>query len=121
MAATDTIYNLTEFGDQSHRFSVESNKNINRLTISATMWEDIGMYYCGAMYLRDFKFGQGTFLMIKGIHSVISLSDLTAVSAKSEQNANENRSCGFFFKVQPCSATLSSSSQSLCQSSQETL
>ncbi len=70
VAATDTFYNLTTFEDQSHHFSVKTDKNINRLTISATIWEDVGTYYCGVTYFSEIKFGQGTFLMIKGIHSV---------------------------------------------------
>ncbi|XP_070786343.1 uncharacterized protein [Enoplosus armatus] len=66
VASTDALYNLTTFEEQSHRYSVKSDNFGNDLTISATMWEDIGTYYCGVMQLNDIQFGQGTFLTIKG-------------------------------------------------------
>ncbi|XP_071776183.2 signal-regulatory protein beta-2-like [Centroberyx gerrardi] len=50
----------------SHRYSVNFNGIKNDLSISATMWEDIGTYYCGVVYLNFIEFGPGTFLMLKG-------------------------------------------------------
>ncbi len=70
MALTDTLYNLTTFKEQSHHYLVKSDRISSHLTISTTMWEDTGTYYCGVMHLNDIQFGQGTFLMIKGIYSL---------------------------------------------------
>ncbi|XP_078137841.1 signal-regulatory protein beta-2-like [Centroberyx gerrardi] len=50
----------------THRYSVNFNGIKNDLSISATMWEDIGTYYCGVGHLNSIKFGPGTFLMLKG-------------------------------------------------------
>uniref|UniRef100_UPI003AAE6698 signal-regulatory protein beta-2-like n=1 Tax=Centroberyx gerrardi TaxID=166262 RepID=UPI003AAE6698 len=50
----------------THRYSVNFNGIKNDLSISATMWEDIGTYYCGVGHLNSIEFGPGTFLMLKG-------------------------------------------------------
>lgn len=70
VATTDRFYNLTTFNKEPHRYSVKYGKNNNHLSISATTGEDVGTYYCGLLNVKDIQFGSGTFLMVKGIHSL---------------------------------------------------
>ncbi|XP_047461475.1 signal-regulatory protein beta-2-like [Mugil cephalus] len=66
VASTDTLYNLTTYGEKSHHCSVNSDRMGSHLVISTTTSEDTGTYYCGRMDLKGVQFQQGTFLMIKG-------------------------------------------------------
>ncbi|XP_053199012.1 immunoglobulin kappa light chain-like [Scomber japonicus] len=67
VATTDIFYNLTTFDDQfRQRYAIKFNNTSNHLSISATTWEDVGTYYCGAMRLNSIMIGEGTFLMLKG-------------------------------------------------------
>ncbi|XP_053199011.1 signal-regulatory protein beta-2-like [Scomber japonicus] len=67
VATTDTFYNLTIFGSQfRQRYAIKYDSTSNHLSISATTWEDVGTYYCGAMRINDMLIAEGTFLMLKG-------------------------------------------------------
>ncbi|XP_071776186.2 signal-regulatory protein beta-2-like [Centroberyx gerrardi] len=50
----------------SRHYSVKFDGIKYDLSISATMWKDIGTYYCGLLHLNFIEFGPGTFLMLKG-------------------------------------------------------
>ncbi|XP_055360543.1 uncharacterized protein LOC114866682 [Betta splendens] len=61
-------YNLTTVPDEFHqRYTVKSGSH---LSITATVWEDVGTYFCGVMTLSNIEFGSGTFLMLKGANMV---------------------------------------------------
>lgn len=68
LALTDTFFNMTTYPEQSQRYSVQSDRISSHLTISATTWHDVGTYYCGVTDFNELQFGQGTFLMIKGVY-----------------------------------------------------
>lgn len=70
VASTDTLYNLyylTIFKEPSQHFLVKSESFKSHLTISKTIRDDTGTYYCGVLTLNKCDFGRGTFLLIKGI------------------------------------------------------
>lgn len=87
MASTDTFYNLPTFKEQSLRYVVKSDRISSNLSISATTWEDVGTYYCGLNDLKNIQFGQGTFLMIKGIYSLQFIIRAFILISKSLYNA----------------------------------
>lgn len=66
VASTDTLYNLTTFKEPSQHFLVKSKSFKSHLTISKTIRDDTGTYYCGVLTLNKCDFGQETFLLIKG-------------------------------------------------------
>ncbi len=71
VAAFDSRYNRSVIADEfHHRYSVKFDRINSHLSISTTTWDDVGTYFCGVMYLNDIQFGSGTFLMLKGIHSL---------------------------------------------------
>uniref|UniRef100_A0A667Z9Y5 Novel immune-type receptor 8 n=1 Tax=Myripristis murdjan TaxID=586833 RepID=A0A667Z9Y5_9TELE len=117
------LYNQNVFGPEflqsSHRYSLKHDSNIYHLSISATTREDTGTYYCGVLQRSFIEFGPGTFLMLKGILSALfpmksSYSHLKSLLI----NVN---SLFVFPKIQGAAVSLLFSSQSLSQSSQETL
>lgn len=67
VASTDTLYNLTIFKEPSQHFLVKTESFKSHLTISKTIRDDTGTYYCGVLTLNKCDFGQGTFLLIKGM------------------------------------------------------
>uniref|UniRef100_A0A8C5HMC7 Uncharacterized LOC114480832 n=1 Tax=Gouania willdenowi TaxID=441366 RepID=A0A8C5HMC7_GOUWI len=54
-----------------YRYSVKFNAKENHLIISTTSWEDAGTYFCGVLHHNNIHFGNGTYLMVKGIRSVV--------------------------------------------------
>lgn len=58
VASTDTLYNLTIFKELSQHFLVKSKSFKSHLTISKTIRDDTGTYYCGVLTLNkcDFAF-----------------------------------------------------------------
>ncbi|XP_031590845.1 uncharacterized protein LOC116316429 [Oreochromis aureus] len=70
VASTDTLYNLTIFKEPSQHFLVKAESFKSHLTISKTIQEDTGTYYCGVLTLNKCEFGQGTFLLIKGTNLI---------------------------------------------------
>lgn len=103
VASTDTLYNLTIFKEPSQHFLVKAESFKSHLTISKTIQEDTGTYYCEVLTLNKCEFGQGTFLLIKGIsvyiskvfiHSFIFFS-FSQIDYKANNWVN-----GFFSKVQ---------------------
>lgn len=80
VALTDTLYNLTTFKTQSHHYVVKSELYSSQLSITSTIQEDAGTYYCGVMNLYDIQFGSGTFLIIKGIYSLWFIIKDTGIS-----------------------------------------
>ncbi|CAI5672387.1 unnamed protein product [Oreochromis niloticus] len=70
VASTDTLYNLTIFKAPSQHFLVKAESFKSHLTISKTIQEDTGTYYCGVLTLNKCEFGQGTFLLIKGTNLI---------------------------------------------------
>ena len=91
VATTDTFYNLTIFGSQfRQRYAIKYDSTSNHLSISATTWEDVGTYYCGAMRINDMLIAEGTFLMLKGINSLLIMIEAVINSAECEHNANNH-------------------------------
>uniref|UniRef100_A0A8C5HKV6 Uncharacterized LOC114480832 n=1 Tax=Gouania willdenowi TaxID=441366 RepID=A0A8C5HKV6_GOUWI len=60
-----------------YRYSVKFNAKENHLIISTTSWEDAGTYFCGVLHHNNIHFGNGTYLMVKGIRSVQSGHSVT--------------------------------------------
>ena len=71
VATLDSRYNRSVLADEfQHRYSVKFDSINNHLSITATLWDDVGTYFCGVMYLNNIQFGSGTFLMLRGTHSL---------------------------------------------------
>lgn len=73
VARMNLRFNWTTTPIEFHQhYSVRSGCH---LSITATEWEDVGIYFCGVTALNNMEFGSGTFLMLKGGNSssVVSL------------------------------------------------
>ncbi|XDV18834.1 hypothetical protein PO909_024446, partial [Leuciscus waleckii] len=51
------------------RFNISASKGSFHLNITAMTKEDIGIYYCGTVFLNLIEFISGTYLMLKGTES----------------------------------------------------
>lgn len=65
------LFQKSVLSDNSQRtvsafFKLKSKSFKSHLTISKTIRDDTGKYYCGVLTLNKCEFGQGTFLLIKG-------------------------------------------------------
>lgn len=75
LAEFETRYRTIDLPEEfPPHYSVKFNIINSHLSISATVWEDVGTYFCGGIDLTKIEFGSGTFLMVKGIIYFISLN-----------------------------------------------
>ncbi|XP_051754590.1 uncharacterized protein LOC127515215 [Ctenopharyngodon idella] len=60
-----------EFEDKfkNGRFNISASEGSFHLNITAMTKEDIGIYYCGTVFLNQIKFISGAYLMLKGSES----------------------------------------------------
>uniref|UniRef100_A0A3Q3B1S8 Ig-like domain-containing protein n=1 Tax=Kryptolebias marmoratus TaxID=37003 RepID=A0A3Q3B1S8_KRYMA len=66
VAFFDTTYNRSEISDKfRQRFSVQFDNINSHLSIFRVAAEDVGTYFCGALFLNDIRFGPGTSLTLK--------------------------------------------------------
>ncbi|XP_061565452.1 uncharacterized protein LOC133419959 isoform X2 [Cololabis saira] len=59
-----------EFGKHS-RFTLDTDKGKNHLTINNLLISDSGTYYCASSHLFKFEFAEGTTVIVKGSSSMI--------------------------------------------------
>lgn len=60
----DNIQFENEFNDG--RFDISASEDSFHLSITATIKEDIGKYYCGIVFLNKIEFISGAHLLLKG-------------------------------------------------------
>ncbi|XP_067301359.1 uncharacterized protein [Pseudorasbora parva] len=94
IALSYSFWNI-EFMDEfkNGRFNILSSEGSFHLNISAMTKEDIGIYYCGTVFLNKIEFISGAYLMLKGTESEycnMAFGETPVVNGTTFENTDSN-------------------------------